>query len=225
MHQLRATQIKMARAYLDWSQDDLASATGLSVATIRNLEMGFLSPRNSTTNIIRRVIETAGLEFIEPDGVRRRLDDVKIYEGIDSTESFYEDLINTVKRGNGGVSAIMKTQDVLIEALGLMRKGNPSYLERLINISEINCLLSGAETIPVALPGTNFRRIDNRLGSPIPYFIYGDKQALVLCEGRGQFKFVVFQSVHISQSYKEHFVSLWKTAMPFFVHDSSTPRD
>jgi predicted transcriptional regulator len=64
MQHIRAGQIKAARAFLDWSQEDLAIVTGLSLTTIRNLEMGYISPRNATTHVVRQAIENAGLEFI-----------------------------------------------------------------------------------------------------------------------------------------------------------------
>lgn len=65
MYPIHARQIKAARAILNWSQQDLAQSTGLSITTIRKLEMGFISPRNTTTNVIRQAIEGAGIEFLD----------------------------------------------------------------------------------------------------------------------------------------------------------------
>jgi len=45
---INARQIKAARALLDWSQENLASASGLSIATIRKIESGHISPRDKT---------------------------------------------------------------------------------------------------------------------------------------------------------------------------------
>ena len=67
---LKARQIKAARALLDWSQDDLASHSGLSVNTIRKMELGHISPRGKTSHAIRHAFEDNGLEFLEPDGGR-----------------------------------------------------------------------------------------------------------------------------------------------------------
>lgn len=65
-----ARRIKAARALLNWSQDELAVAARLSIATIRKLEAGFVSPRGKTNDAVRGAFENAGLEFIEPEGVR-----------------------------------------------------------------------------------------------------------------------------------------------------------
>jgi transcriptional regulator with XRE-family HTH domain len=59
-------QLKAARALLGWSQEDLASATGISIATIRRLEAkdGPLGGRTETVEKLRRTLENAGIVFI-----------------------------------------------------------------------------------------------------------------------------------------------------------------
>lgn len=53
----------------------------LSVATIRNLEMGYISRRSLVA--IQQAVENAGLEFIEREGVRRRADEIKVLRQVD----------------------------------------------------------------------------------------------------------------------------------------------
>jgi len=48
---LKARQIKAARALLDWSQEKLAEAAGLSVAMVRKLELGSILRAAKPTNI------------------------------------------------------------------------------------------------------------------------------------------------------------------------------
>lgn len=63
-------QIKAARALLDWSQTDLASASGISEPTIKRLEAsgGVLGGRETTVAAIFKALETAGIEFIAENG-------------------------------------------------------------------------------------------------------------------------------------------------------------
>jgi len=63
-------QIKAARALLDWSQDDLASKSGISIPTIKRLEArdGFLGGSRKTSERIFATFEAAGVEFIEENG-------------------------------------------------------------------------------------------------------------------------------------------------------------
>jgi transcriptional regulator with XRE-family HTH domain len=58
-------QVKAARALLDWSQADLAKASGVSEPTIWRLEAadGELGGRADTVEKICRALERAGVEF------------------------------------------------------------------------------------------------------------------------------------------------------------------
>ncbi|MBM2293468.1 helix-turn-helix domain-containing protein [Sulfitobacter pseudonitzschiae] len=63
-------QVKAARALLGWSQPDLASASGVSLPTIKRLETtdGPIGGREETANAIRAALEAAGVEFIAENG-------------------------------------------------------------------------------------------------------------------------------------------------------------
>lgn len=63
-------QIKAARALLDWSQEELASAADVSVPTIKRLEAaeGLLAGRQTTVQKICVALERAGIEFIHENG-------------------------------------------------------------------------------------------------------------------------------------------------------------
>jgi transcriptional regulator with XRE-family HTH domain len=63
-------QIKAARALLGWSQDDLAGAANVSIATIKRLEAsdGPLGGRDQTAEKIIIAIVSGGIEFIDENG-------------------------------------------------------------------------------------------------------------------------------------------------------------
>ena len=63
-------QIKAARALLDWSQEQLASAADVSIPTIKRLEAsdGPLGGRGQTAEKILNSLAAAGIEFIEENG-------------------------------------------------------------------------------------------------------------------------------------------------------------
>ena len=61
--QLTAEQCRMARAALQWSQTDLASAANLRQETVSNFESGH-EARVSTSRAIRAVFEAQGVIFI-----------------------------------------------------------------------------------------------------------------------------------------------------------------
>lgn len=216
MPQIQATQIKAARAILGWSQEYLANSTSLSITTIRNLEMGFIS-RGSTMNVVRKTIEEAGVEFIHPEGVRRRMEEITIYKGIDSTDNFFEDLTETIKKKQCDIAAVLPAQDTLIQAIGAVGRSNAKRLDKLNEITRTRCLLSEPDEMPVLLPNYHFRTIPKQYASAIPYFVYGGKHALVLIESPTTVKYVIFHSMAMSQSYSNQFEVLWEAASPLIV--------
>jgi transcriptional regulator with XRE-family HTH domain len=218
-----AGQIKAARALLGWSQDDLAAATGLSVGTVRNLESGDMSPRSATASEIRRAIENAGLEFVEPEGVRRRIDEITIYQGRDSADVFFDDMLHTVKDKSSTVISIFKSVDTLAQVCGLVRN-RFERLERVNEYADIKCLL--AEAPKSALPASSFehRIILKQHVGPVSYFVYGDKYAIIQSAGHAALRFVVFDSVNLAQSYRSYFFSLWELAPPIFTQFQAQSR-
>lgn len=68
-------QIKAARSLLDWPQEQLAAASGVSLPTIRRLEAagGRLGGRKDTAEKIIAALEAAGVEFSNGGGPGVRL--------------------------------------------------------------------------------------------------------------------------------------------------------
>jgi transcriptional regulator with XRE-family HTH domain len=61
-------QLKAARQLLDWSQDDVAGASGLDTSTIVNFERGKNSSDRAALADIQKTLEAAGVEFVEIAG-------------------------------------------------------------------------------------------------------------------------------------------------------------
>jgi transcriptional regulator with XRE-family HTH domain len=67
---LTSAQMRAARALLRWSAEDLAQQSRLSVATIRRAELAENETSMTAANdfAVRRVLEAAGVEFIDENG-------------------------------------------------------------------------------------------------------------------------------------------------------------
>lgn len=61
-------QIRAARALLGWKQVDLATKSGVSEISIKNVERGATDARGSTLGKIQAAFEAAGLEIIPAGG-------------------------------------------------------------------------------------------------------------------------------------------------------------
>ena len=53
---------------LDWTQEELAEAAHIGIATVRQFERGHADSRQATLAVLRRAFEDAGVEFIEENG-------------------------------------------------------------------------------------------------------------------------------------------------------------
>jgi len=63
-----SAQLRMARAALNWTVRDLATATGLHRNTITNIEVGRYAGDEASLKRIEQVLTKAGVEFIEENG-------------------------------------------------------------------------------------------------------------------------------------------------------------
>jgi predicted transcriptional regulator len=61
-------QVRAARAWLNWSQDDLSANSGVSQRSIARYELGKTVPYEGTLENLRTAFETAGIRF-EFDGM------------------------------------------------------------------------------------------------------------------------------------------------------------
>jgi len=71
-------QCRAARAWLNWSQDELATKSQVSNSTLRDFEAGRRVPIANNLLAIRRALEDAGMQFLfsqgddKPWGVAKR---------------------------------------------------------------------------------------------------------------------------------------------------------
>lgn len=61
-------QCRAARALVDWSREQLSTASKVAHRTIVDFERGARSPRILTVEAIQHALETAGVIFVEKNG-------------------------------------------------------------------------------------------------------------------------------------------------------------
>lgn len=64
-------QVRMARAALAWTQDDLATRAGVSKPTVADYERGARASMPQNLVALRRTFEEAGLCFVNEEGQRQ----------------------------------------------------------------------------------------------------------------------------------------------------------
>ena len=65
---INPAQCRAARGLLDWTQQELADAARIGVATVRLFEGSGAESRHATLAVLRRAFESGGVEFIDENG-------------------------------------------------------------------------------------------------------------------------------------------------------------
>ena len=60
-------QSRAARAWLDWSQEELAAKASVSLSTVRDFEKGRRVPIPNNLTAMRVVLEAAGIAFVDDE--------------------------------------------------------------------------------------------------------------------------------------------------------------
>jgi len=61
-------QSRAARAWLDWSQEELAAKASVSLSTVRDFEKGRRDPIPNNLAAMKAALESAGIAFVDDDG-------------------------------------------------------------------------------------------------------------------------------------------------------------
>ncbi len=221
-HFISAAQIRAARGLLNWSQDKLAEISGLSVATIRKIELGHISPRSETTGSIIAAFENTGLEFIEPDGVRHRPEDIRIYQGREGFRDFYDDIHETAKKSGEAIVVVCASEIPFNEALGdEFRLGHYERMTAIKSKSAVKCIVTEDTSSLPATAYCEYRCISKHYVDSVPFYVYGDKYAIIMFEADPSPKVTVIESRLVADAFRRQFYSMWDKATPISPADKN----
>ena len=212
---LTARQIRTARTFLDWTQEDLAAATGLNVSTIYKLESGKISPRGVTNNAICQAFEDVGLE-IKPNGVQLRDEEITKLDGSDSCNDFLDDVMQTIHEKGGEIVCGFRMSALMAKVFNFEHEGF-ERLERLCEIAPVKCLVGD---VPVSLPmDTSFQiRTAPKLHiGAVSFLEYGNKHAMILVDGVTNVAFRIYQVGGYVKYYRDNFYEAWEKALPIIM--------
>ncbi|MDD3370371.1 MAG: helix-turn-helix transcriptional regulator [Alphaproteobacteria bacterium] len=219
-----ASQIRAARAILNWSREELAAAAKVSLATVRKLEMGEGSSRNATIDAIKFVLESAGIEFLGLEGVRIRPSGISIYEGKVGGADFMEDLRQAVGKYGADVNIVTPTAADFARYCGVQRILDLDILLKLNSSNVIRCIMTDESEALISSPRFQFRIISKNYVDPVPFCLYGSKYALAVPNGEPFSKLITIDSAKMAALANRHFVSLWEKATPLFMASAKQSR-
>lgn len=205
------SQIKAARALLNWTQDNLAKAAGLSLPSINNLERGITSPRKETLSAIENALSDAGIEFIDVTGVRLKTPDVsiEIIEGADWLAQYDQYLL----------ARLTSDQDELLQYASDNRQWmiygsatNHHFVDHrnLVNFKER--ILAPENIDFITSPPECYRTLSASQFATMDKQIFGNCIALILWDTR---KIIITTSKTYAEFERTQFELLWNNAKPF----------
>lgn len=204
-------QIKAARALLDWTQEDLAQAAGLSKPAVNTLERRISRPKQSTLEAIQKALENGGVAFTEGPGVKLKSTVLKthVFEGEDSLLRLVYDIFDTL---NGTDQTLMISG---IEEEKFRDIGGPNILkevEKRIKHGIKTQLLCCEGDKNFIEPLEHYRWMPKEIFPLTPTYVYGDKYAIYIW-GPPK-KVVIVENRDVAEVYRRQFQAWWDLSTP-----------
>ena len=204
------SQCRMARAHLNWSQEDVATRAGVNINTVSKFEKAEGQTASETVEKIAMVFELAGITMLPGGGVAPEGSVVTVLEGADANVRVMEDVYHGLKETGG---------EVLIAGLKEARPGDgerrtfvEDHIRRLIDagITERVLLPYGDENL--IAPAGWYRWLPEKAELGAPFQLYVDKIAMKDL-GPPQ-RIVVIQHPLFAATMRGLFDLVWQTALP-----------
>lgn len=202
-------QCRGARGILGWTQQGLADASGLSKTAINNFEKGHSDIKAESLRAIRMAFESADIEFLNQDGIRKKREYTKILYGKDAMNALLEDIQGTMGMRNGQI-LIMNADNSLSSQITTQQLFDHIDLIKTNKIRQRILCAEGTKNI--LSPNDECRWLST--GTPqtcMLTFIYGGKIAFQLWD---RSMIVLLQNTDAYESEVKRFEQIWVNATP-----------
>ena len=212
MTTLSPSQLRAARALLNWSRAELAERSGISKPTLHRFENGTNEPEIRTTEKLLNVFNDHGIIFTENDGVRRHHQDIEVYIGVDRFQEFTEFVYQYLVKYGGDVciSVVDETQ------FQKYRRDVARYRERmteLVKRGDITVRILASES--TFIPLFTQMKWQPRQGSTLTsFYAFGNCLALISFDHDPAPYVALHKSGPFAEAYRQAFNVAWRHAKP-----------
>lgn len=222
MQIITAAQCRAARALLNWSQPNLAERCDVHVQTISNFEKESSTPSKTTLEKISATLENANIQLIGSDGVRIKSSSFAHYTGQAGYIEFYHDIYKTMNQHGGNIYVCNVNEVVFTDWLG--EEETLLHKRRMVEIWKkkpftFQILIEEGDTNFAITEVAQYKWTQKAHFSDIPFYIYGQKLAILLFE-KNDVNVYVINSPKIAEAYRRQFKVIWDQgiAVPSDVH-------
>jgi transcriptional regulator with XRE-family HTH domain len=203
-----SSQLRAARALLNWSRADLAKQTGISEPTLHRLENEMGEPETRTQNKIRGVLEAHGIEFVGKIGVQWAQHQVKTLTGSEGLKTFFDDVWQTVQ---------VSDDEIVMGGIAerYLEKKLPDFIEfqrkRMAELGKIKmrCLIEEGDMNIGASRYCRYRWQTKKHFAHVPFYVYGDKMAIIATTGPEDPLILLINNRTIAEAYRRQFELMW----------------
>lgn len=177
---ISGNQCRAARALLRWSLADLAEKVNLREQAISKFEHGETEPLAKNIREIQTALEDGGVEFLSTGGVQPKQKGLRVYNGRAGFLEFIWNVYETAKDQGGEICVSNVKESDFEYWLG---DQDPIYVEKMNKLTNIDfkVLLKEGDTYTPA-PYIEYRWAPSELFSSVPFYVYGNKFAIILFE-------------------------------------------
>ncbi len=200
------SQIKAARALLNWKQADLAAISGVSVPAIAKIESGQGNPRQTTMTLLQNAFEKSGIDFLGEHGVDQRQErfSIETLYGRDALYKIMDDINQVCFETKTELLLSNLDERVFMKLYGKQMK--PILQKRQsLNIAT-RALVKEGETY-FLMPLEWHRTVPKILFAQVVYYVYGDK--MVVADFKESPRFIVIESASLSNAFRQQFNYNW----------------
>lgn len=208
-----APQLRAARALLNWSRGDLSRESGISEQTIHRFENGSHGTAKTSLQKIVKVLETAGVQFLEGNGVKFKINNIEVFEGPQRFDEFFEFIFEHLKDYGGDVC--VGSAD---ERLYIKYRKNPELhrmrMRKLMKMRKISYRILTLEG-DYHLTGSTYakyRWIPKDSFAPTSFYAFGECLALISFVHDPAPYVVLHKSGPFAEAYRRAFDVAWEKA-------------
>jgi transcriptional regulator with XRE-family HTH domain len=207
-------QIRAARALLNWSQTDLAEASGIAVSSIKNVENSITTARKETLDDIQQAFEKAGVEFVH-DGVKLRRRDVQVLNGKQGFRQFFDDVYDTMKTAGGEIYVSGVNETVIGEVLEGYGATHIARMNQISSNVHLKCLVAEGDTYVPSTDYCEYRVISREFFLSSHFYVFGEKVGIISILPPQDIMVIVMDIPGLADYYKKIFFMMWERSKPF----------
>lgn len=210
-----ANQMRSARAWLNWSRENLADKADVVVNTIAAIERGdgASEPNARTLAKIMRAFEEAGVELADDGGVRPRVSRVSYFTGKDGFRRFFDDIYETVRTHPNADVCIANVDELLFakwlgdyEAVHIARMTTLAPTRYKVLLKENDFHLRSSLY-------SEFRWLEANRFADVCIYLYGDKSAFIEF-AVDSVSVTVVDNMPVTRSLRRMFDASWAASSP-----------